>query len=61
MSIHKKYAEMEEKNEQMAQHVDRMFNLISDYAKENNIKLAKDDRAEVLVEAIATYIVDSQE
>lgn len=58
--IHKNYAEFEENNPEMKEHVDQMYKLINNYAKENGIKLAYDDRAEVLVEAIATYIVNSQ-
>jgi hypothetical protein len=54
--IHKNYVEI---SNEMVKHVDKMYGLINQYAKENGIKLAYDDRAEVLVEALATYIVES--
>jgi ferredoxin-thioredoxin reductase catalytic subunit len=56
MGIHKNYVEI---SDEMAKHVDKMYGLINQYAKKNGIKLAYDDRAEVLVEALATYIVES--
>lgn len=59
MNIHNNYAEMEENNSDMKNHVDAMYKLIDDYAKENHIKLAYNDDAERFVEAIATYIVES--
>lgn len=58
--IHKNYAKFEESGSEMKAHVDTMYKLINEYAKENGITLAYDDRAEVLVEAIATYIVESE-
>lgn len=57
--IHKNYAAFEENNPEMKKHVDNMYDLVNQYAKENGIKLAYNDIAEVFVEAIATYIVDS--
>lgn len=52
---------MEEENGQMKNHVDNMYGLINQYAKENNIQLAYNDIAERFVESIATYIVDSEQ
>jgi len=61
MPIHNHYEQMEENNLEMKRHVDNMYNLINDYAKENGIRLTYDDVAERFVEAIATYIVDSED
>lgn len=60
MPIHKNYAEFEENNSEMVIHVNNMYKLINQYAKDNGIELAYDDRAEIFVEAIATYIVESK-
>lgn len=60
MDIHKNYRVMEEENEVMKKHVDKMYDLVNQYAKENGIKLAYNDHAEKFVESIATYIVVSQ-
>lgn len=57
MSIHQNYEAM---TEEQKKHVDKMYDLVNQYAKENGIKLAYDDTAEVFVEAIATYIKDSE-
>ncbi len=57
---HKNYAYFKEDYQEMAKHVDNMFDLISEYAKGHNIPLKMDDRAEKLVEAIATFIVESR-
>lgn len=61
MPIHNHYRMMEEENEQLKKHVDNMYGLINQYAKENNIQLAYNDIAERFVESIATYIVESKE
>jgi hypothetical protein len=42
------------------QHIDNMFTRISQYADDEKISLAYDDRAERLIEALATYIVESK-
>lgn len=55
--IHKNYTEMTVED---VEHVDQMYKLINEYAKANGIKLAYNDIAEIFVEAIATYIVDSK-
>lgn len=57
--IHKNYARFEEQNVEMKKHVDAMYSLVNEYAKENGIKLAYNDIAEIFVEAIATYITES--
>jgi hypothetical protein len=59
MGIHKNYAYLGENVPELKKDVDTMYNLLNIYAKENGIKLAYDDRAERLVEAIATYLVES--
>lgn len=60
MAIHNHYAVLEEEQPAMKVHVDNMYNLINQYAKENEIPLTYGDYAEDLVEAIATYIVYSK-
>jgi Skp family chaperone for outer membrane proteins len=60
MSIHNNYAKMEENNPEMKQHIDNMYDLVNNYAKENGISLAYDDRAERFVESLATYTVESE-
>ncbi|MDY0407079.1 hypothetical protein P5G51_018635 [Virgibacillus sp. 179-BFC.A HS] len=45
---------------EMKKHIDNMYDLVSNYAKKNNIHLATNDIAETFVEAIATYISDSE-
>lgn len=62
MSINREnYENYENMPKDMKKHVDNMWQLISDYAKENNVQIAYDDRAENLVGDIATYILESQE
>lgn len=41
--------------------VDLLYNALNKCAKENGIQLAYDDRAEKFVDAIATYLQESQE
>lgn len=60
MAIHDNYEEFEKNHKAMAKHVDNMFNLIYKYGRKHNIPLRGDDRAERVVEAIATYIVESR-
>lgn len=55
------YDNFEENNQEMKKHVDEMYKLVNNYANKNRITLAYDDTAERFVEAIATYIVNSQE
>jgi hypothetical protein len=54
------YDNFEENNQEMKKHVDEMYKLVNNYANKNRITLAYDDTAERFVEAIATYIVNSQ-
>ena len=42
-------------------HVDMMFEEIYKYAQKNRVIVKPDDRAEKLVEAIATFLVESKE
>lgn len=58
--VRRNYDLLEENNQELKAHVDKMYNLVNNYANKNRITLAYDDRAELLVEAIATYIVNSQ-
>lgn len=60
MEIHVNYAKFEEENPTAKNHVDKMYKLVNEYAKENGITLNYGDIAEHFVEAIATYIVDSE-
>jgi hypothetical protein len=55
MPIHNNYEKI---SNDLRGHVDEMYKLVSKYAKENNIPLFYDDRAEEFVEAIATYVLE---
>lgn len=58
MPIHNNYEKLPNEDRK---HVDEMYNLINKYAKENSVPLFYDDRAEVFVEAIATYVLEGKE
>ncbi|WP_156316781.1 hypothetical protein [Bacillus sp. FJAT-22090] len=45
MNIHNNYAEMKKNNLDMKNHVEVMYKLINDYAKEIQIKLSYNDDA----------------
>lgn len=57
MTIHNNYNKL---NNEERKHVDMMFTNLCDYAFSNNVKIRVDDRAEALVEAISTFIVESK-
>lgn len=61
MNWRKTYDRIEKENPELKQHIDNMYNLVNDYAKANGIRLAYDDTAERFVEAIAKYIVESED
>lgn len=57
MSVYKNYTVLDPDTKK---HVDEMFELLNDYSIVHNIPIAYDDRAEVLVEAIATFLIESK-
>lgn len=56
-TIHNNYMTLSEEDKR---HVDEMYRLIANYGKEFGLHMRGDDRAEALVEAIATHIVVSR-
>lgn len=40
--------------------VDGIYNIVNEYCKDNNIKIAYDDRAENFIESIAEYLEESK-
>lgn len=57
MAIHVNYEAMGEAEREV---VDECFQAVYDHLSHLGYKLAGDDRAEHLVEAIATYIIESE-
>jgi hypothetical protein len=55
--IHKNYKKL---TQTKRMHVDKMFGLLRDYMHDNDMQVIGDDRAEILVEAIATFIVSCE-
>lgn len=53
------YDRIEAENPELKKHIDKMYDALNEYCKENGIPIAYDDRAEVFVEAISQYIEES--
>lgn len=58
--IRETYDRIEAENPELKKHIDKMYEAVNEYAKENGIQLAYDDRAERFVEGISQYIEESQ-
>jgi hypothetical protein len=41
--------------------IDEIYNVVNNHCKENEIKIAYDDRAEEFIDAITKYIVESKQ
>jgi hypothetical protein len=55
--IHNNYSKMTDEEKEI---VDAIYNVVHKFCNEHDILIAYDDTAEVFVEAIATYLKDSE-